>query len=898
VRLANYHERRGEYEQAQHCIWRQLELEPWREESHRQLMRVLAVSGQRSAALVQYETCRRVLERDLSVELEAETTALYLRIRDGASSELPTPTREAQNVQNFPTQATRLIGRETELSDLGALLENPACRLITITGPGGVGKTRLALAAAAEQAEVFANGATFVPLQAISSATFLAPAILSALDIPLQGQREPREQLLDELRRKELLLVLDNFEQLLTSDLIEDARGVALLTDMLQRAPGVTLLITSRERLALPGEWLFDLPGLSYPLGEPTEAIDTYSAVQLFVQRASQVRRQVAFAGGEARAVARICWLVEGLPLAIELAAAALRGRSCIAIADAIETSSMGLASGLRAIPERHRSMWATFEYSWRLLSDEERQVFPRLTVFRGGFEEDAAAQVAQASPQLLTALLDKSLLRWDGVARYDLHVLVRQYASEKLERAGETVGTRNQHTAYYLALTEQSQSKPATQEEPLWLDQFEVEHNNLRAALAWRLSQQDRAAVVYMCERLWGFWRARGYLSEARKWLEPVLTARDTLLPPICAQTLLFAGDLAHHSGDLASAAVLLEQSLALYRELADTPNIARLLLMRGHTAYVQCEMTMARLLYEQSLALYRDLADRWGMVWALKSLGVLALSQGDVTVARAHFEEKRAIEQELGVVQTDTHTDFGDVAFYQGAYEIARRVFDEDLTIQQQCGNRPRYAALLRRIGVVDLAEGKLADASERLNESLALFRELRVPVGVANTLVVLGTLALLSGDIGTARTRYAESLEVYHAMGRQNVSGALQGLGKVAQHQGDSQQATRLFVESLALASKSNDKLAVCTGLEHLAGVAAEQEQTERAVQLWGAAEALRETNSMPLWHVDRPDYERRVAIAHTQMGESAFAAAWAEGRAMSLNQAIAQASSLDD
>jgi tetratricopeptide (TPR) repeat protein len=238
--------------------------------------------------------------------------------------------------------------------------------------------------------------------------------------------------------------------------------------------------------------------------------------------------------------------------------------------------------------------------------------------------------------------------------------------------------------------------------------------------------------------------------------------------------------------------------------------------------------------------------------------------------------------------------HTDFGDVAFFQGAYEVARRGFEEDLMIQQQRGNRLGYAALLRRIGAVDLAEGKLADASGRLTESLALFREFKIPVGVANTLVLLSTLALLSGDVGTARIRYVESLEIHQAMGRpQGIGEALQGLGRVAQQQGDRQQATRLFVESLALASKYGDKLAVCTGLENLAGVAAEQEQTERAVQLWGAAEALRETIGVPLWHVDRADYERRVAIAYTQMGESAFATAGAAGKAMPPEQAIAHA-----
>jgi predicted ATPase len=438
-------------------------------------MHVLVLSSQRSAALAQYEICRRILVRDLRVELEAATTALYEQIRDretGRQGDKETSTQAGvQSLSqsprllvapaprhNFPAQTTLLIGRETELVELGTSLENPACRLVTIVGPGGIGKTRLALAAATEQALTFTHGAAFVPLAAISSATFLAPAIMTALDVALQGQRDPRDQLLEYLREKELLLLLDNFEQLLAPDLREEESGAVLLTDMLQRAPRVTLLVTSRERLALEGEWVFDLAGLSYPLDDPIDGVEAYESVQLFLQRAGQVRRQFALVEGEARAVARICRLVEGLPLAIKLAAAGLRTRSCAAIADAIERNLSVLATGLRAVPERHRSMWATFEHSWRLLSDEERQVFPRLSVFRGGFEEDAAAQVAQATPQLLAGLIDKSLLRWDGVARYDLHEMVRQYAGEKLEEVGETERLSRQQAAYFLALAEASE--------------------------------------------------------------------------------------------------------------------------------------------------------------------------------------------------------------------------------------------------------------------------------------------------------------------------------------------------------------------------------------------------------------------------------------------------------
>lgn len=255
MRLAVFHERRGNHNQARACAQRQIELEPWREEAHRQLIRLLAHGGQRSSALAQYESCRRVLARDLGIEPEAATTALYEQIRDGGPrTEMRGPEADQTRHAQLPTASTPLIGRENDLAELGALLENPACRLITIVGPGGIGKTRLALAAAAEQAEIFTDGAAFVPLQPISSAAFLAPAILSALNIQPQGQREPHEHVLAYLRDKELLLVLDNFEHLLAPELSDGADGAALLADILRRAPGVAFLVTSRERLAMSAD--------------------------------------------------------------------------------------------------------------------------------------------------------------------------------------------------------------------------------------------------------------------------------------------------------------------------------------------------------------------------------------------------------------------------------------------------------------------------------------------------------------------------------------------------------------------------------------------------------------------------------------------------------------------
>jgi predicted ATPase len=719
---------------------------------------------------------------------------------------------------SLPVPATPLIGRETELAELGALLKNPVCRLITIVGPGGIGKTRLALAAASEQGEAFTHGAAFVPLAAISSATFLAPTILAELDVGLQGQRDLREQLLAYLREKELLLVLDNFEQLLAPDLSENEGGTALLTDVLQRAPGVTLLVTSRERLAVHGEWLFDLSGLNYPTGEAAEAIETFSAVQLFLQRASQVRRQVALAEDETRTVARICRLAEGLPLAIELAAAALRSRSCTVIAAAVETSLSALATGLRAVPERHRSIWATFEHSWRLLSDEERQVFPRLSVFRGGFQEDAAAQVAQASPQLLATLVDKSLLRWDGVARYDMHELLRQNASEKLEQAGEAGGTRKQHAAYFLALAEMAEPQLLSGGRGRWLERLGREYDNLRATLVWSQATADAGEIgLRVVGALLWFWIYRSNLSEGRVWTKGVLaTAGGSAQPRAWAQALYSAGALAWMQDDYAGARVPLMESVERWRKIGDQRGLAFALCYLGMVECDQNEYVAAHDLCAESVTIFRELHDSWSLAFALLF--------------------------------------FGNVAYERGDYAKARPIYEE----------------------------------------SEALWRTVDDPWGLARPLTRLGKIACKEGDYATARVLLEQSLALWRQVGeRLHLAYVLDGLAEVALMQRDYRQAIAHLVEILALCHEFGLSHGIAQAFEQFARVAAGQAQLERAARLWGAAQAQRQVIRAGIPLGERLGYEGAVIIARAQLGEDAFAAACATGRAMPLEQAIAYA-----
>jgi predicted ATPase/transcriptional regulator with XRE-family HTH domain len=817
----------------------------------------LQLAPQEQAAFVRFA-------RDIP---DATTTRLPLAMVSLHYREPPATVRST-----LPAQLTPLVGREQEVASVCALLRRADTRLLTLTGSGGVGKTRLALAAAAELAEAFIDGTAFIPLAAMSSATFLAPAILTVLDVALQGQRNPRDQLLEYLREKELLLVLDNFEQLLAPDLREDDSVAVLLMDMLQRASRVTLLVTSRERLALEGEWVFELAGLSYPPDEVTNGIDGYGAVQLFLQRASQVRRQFALAEGEARAVARICRLVEGLPLAVELAATGLRTRSCAAIADAIEGSLSVLANGRRAIPERHRSIWATFEHSWRLLSDEEQQVFRRLSVFRGGFEEDAAAEVAQATPQLLAMLVDKSILRWDGAARYDMHELVRQYAGDKLEEVGETERMRRHHAQHFLTLAEASEPGLRAWQVTPWLDRLTAERSNFRAALSWsRTSAGDCQLGLRIAGALEYYWMFRDN-SEGRAWLEGLLAQEvaevaaepqrvgDRARLRARAKALGAAGMLAEGEGALELARSFLEESARACRQLEELPGLADSLLGLAHLAWTKGVVAHAEELAEECLRVSQvagDVATAGRSLWLLSNIlreqGDLAGAQTLATSALAHAQE----------------------------FKLPMHV-----------------AYAIHSSSRVRLALGDLALARSAAEEALALGRQLGHTIFIAHALLQLGRVAAAEGDRAQAVLVWEQAIGI--ARREQHLRAMaeiLLELGWVEHQQGNDRRATALLTESLRLYRDRGHQGFIAECLDGLAGVigasALTSADVRHAARLHGAAEAIRGGGKAMLRPDERSTYQHDVTTTRARLGEAIFAAAWDEGRALTMEQSVVYA-----
>jgi predicted ATPase/class 3 adenylate cyclase len=773
---------------------------------------------------------------------------------------------------NLPLQPTALIGREREVETICDLLRQPEARLLTLTGPGGIGKTRLALQAATELLDSLKDGVWFVGLAPISDPDLVPTAIAQVLGIRESGNRTMLDMLKAYLRAKELLLLLDNFEQV--------GAAASVVADLLAAAPRLKVLVSSREVLHLYGEREYAVPPLALPERTPLPSVERLTqneAVRLFIERAQAVKADFTLTNDNAPAIAEVCHRLDGLPLAIELAAARSKILSPQAILARLDRRLQMLTGGARNQPARQQTLRGAIDWSYNLLDAGEQELFARLGVFVGGCTVEAAEQVCAAGGDLLldvfeglVSLVDKSLLRQvegtDGEPRFVMLETIREYALERLEQSGEVAAIGRQHATYCLTLAEHSQVELAGTEQEAWLLRLEAEYDNLRAALAWALGGGDAEVGIRLvlalagpswgAGRVWlGFWALRSYSGESQKWLEQVGRS-SAAEPSVQAWALLGAGRFAEEQGQLARATALDEEALVRFREQGDQLGITRALAALGENAWNLGEYARASALLTENLARARELGDREGVAATLHSLGNVVREQGDSVRAIALFEESLAIWREFGdnIGTFRVVNGLGDVYFNMGNYARAAAQYQEALTLCRAGGDEDSIPVVLCNLGRVAHAQGNDVRARALLEESLAFLRAHTSHWGLFWTLSELGNVAHAQGDDAEARELMRESLRVHQQVGT---------------------------------------KWNMAQSLERFAGLAVAQGRPERAARLFGAAEALRIALGAPLPPGERADYERDVAAARAQLDEATLAAAWAEGRAMSLEQSIAEA-----
>jgi predicted ATPase len=793
---------------------------------------------------------------------------LFELVISGLPADFP-PLRTLDTHHHLPFQTTSLIGREPEVAEICALLKQPEMRLLTLLGPGGIGKTRLAIAVATQMRSFFVGGTCFVGLAALSDPQLVVPTIARELGLKESGNRPPLEQVQAFVGEQHFLLVLDNFEQLVAA--------AQELEELLADCPGLSILVTSRAVLHLSAEQVVPVTPLSLPnlFSSNNEDIAESAAVTLFVQRARNILPSFQLTPTNARAIAEVCVRLDGLPLAIELAAARVKLLPPQALLARLSQRLQLLTGGPRSLPVRQQTLRSTIQWSYDLLGPKEQVLFHLLSVFVDGGPLSAAEALCQEIGQAdldvlntLSALLDNSLIQSSEEGseepRFLMLQTVREFGLERLTASGELERTRVAHAHYFLALAEQAEPELHGPNQALWVARLEHEHDNLREALKWALEQvrdekaaERREVGMRLSVALKEFWMIRGHYREARTFLERALALSEGTLTALRARVLRAIASVADCQGDIDRIEVVAKLSLALSRELQDTCGIAESLGSLAAAAWLRGKIVEAVSLHDEQVRLLRQVGEPGEVAKALFPLAEHVSTHGEYARGQALFEEAlqlfRQAGNELWVGGTLVHSASW-LWFTLGNLETMHQRFQEGQALITKVGDRAWGAECIWVAALLALSEGEPERASSMAQESLSIYREMGDPWYSAWLLHLLGRIEIQRGEMPAARTYYQQSLALNQQMG---------------------------------------EKWMTPFNLEGLARVVATQGALRWAAQLWGAAEALREAIDVPRLPVDRVVYEQAVGAARAQLGEEAFAAAWQEGWMMKLEQVIGEA-----
>jgi DNA-binding SARP family transcriptional activator len=763
-KLVHYHDNQAEFEPAIHFAERWLQVDPLDENVHWHLMRLHARSGQPTAALRQYEECTRLLSKELNIRPQEKLKELYEEIQEQripAVSGSPLNENRIKNDLKPFLEPGLCIGRENEIKEIGRLLEDPACRLLTLKGPGGIGKTTLALQALREKKRQAPDKIFFIPLVHLTDPEWIVPTVADALGFVFFQESAPAEQLLAYLRDKKFLLILDNFEHLM--------KGVKFIADVLTLAPGIKLLVTSQQCLSLKTEWVLEVRGLEYPPDESIREIGKFGAVQLLLRRVGQIKPRFELTEDEKPFIIRICRFLNGMPLGIELVAAWSRMLSCREIAAAMEQDFSFLSTALNDLPDRQRSLQAVFERSWSFLASEEKIVFKKLTVFRSGFSVEAAKYVTGASLAVLRSLRYKSVLHGMTAERYGVFDVLRSFMNQKdalSESDYEKV--RELHAEYFAAFLQQREDQFEGGGQNAAYLEIGNEFENIRSGWEWALSRNKPNLIGRYAESMFSFYYLKGWLLSGEK--------------------------------ELARAIELLQEPDRPGNERRDEQDavVGRLLSFRGWFCRFLARYDDARHLLQTGVSILKRLNMQKDLADALFRLGNVLFDCGQTPEAQKHFIESFDILKNRNRPGSLKYAmrNLGIFLLISGAFDEAQEAFESCLEICEQIGDRLARARILTNLGLVKEMQGKFHEAMHFHRESLAFFQEIGEETSVANCLTNLGFACLADQKRREAEKCFRQSLNIADPTGvRSNIHEALLGLAHICLQNGANEIALEI-------------------------------------------------------------------------------------------------------